>query len=89
MTCRYLGAATGQQCLVSCPQTGGTDQKFSPLYRCNHPERARHSRRGVKPGLCLPEWPGPWRLPQQQAEAAVLTLCAGCLLRSPPVNSAD
>jgi hypothetical protein len=90
MTCIYLGPATDRQAVVSCPQIDGRPQRKEPEHDCYHPQRQRVGRRGSRPGRCLPAWPGPWRLPQQQAEAAVLTLCEGCLLReSPPVNSAD
>jgi hypothetical protein len=82
MTCIYLGPPTDRRVTVSCPQIDGRPPRQETEHDCCHPERQRQGRRGSRPGRCLPAWPGPWKLPQQQADAAVLTLCATCPLRS-------
>lgn len=82
--CLYLGPATATRTTVSCPQLDGRPQRQETEYECLHPDRRRHGRRGSRPGRCLPQWDGPWRLPHQEIEAATLALCARCLLRDLP-----
>lgn len=82
--CRYLGKPTGQRLKVRCPRIGGATQ-VEPLYGCLHPDRLRRARRGrliEAPGLCLPTWDGPWILPDQAADSAMIELCSTCRLRA-------
>ena len=75
--CRYLGEPSGEQVRVRCLRFHGRTEK-ADVYACLHQDR----RRRGKPGVCLPNWQGPWTLPEQQSEATLFALCnAGCQLR--------
>lgn len=73
--CLYLGEATGQRVQVVCPKRGGPET--SEIHQCLHPER---ERAGGRPGVCLPNWAGPWRQ-DQRSEARCFALCGRCELR--------
>ena len=75
MNCIYLGEPNGQRIKVEC-----RPQRVETVYQCLHPER-RQVRTG-RPKPCVPDWPGPWKLPDQKTEAAIYQVCVCCRLRS-------
>lgn len=80
--CVYLAEPTGRMTRVRCAKHGG--HETAAEHACHHPQRARQpsSRRPrAAPGLCLPDWPGPW-LADQATEAATIGVCATCPLRA-------
>lgn len=79
--CVHLDEPSGRILTVRCRYVGGA-YETARVHHCRHPERATIGRRGPRPGLCLPAWPGPWRLPEQATESSTIALCASCPLRA-------
>lgn len=77
MTCAYLGKPHAML-KVACRSIEGYAKRCR-LHYCTHPENRRTSGR---PRNCIPEWSGPWKLPERATEAALATLCCECSLRA-------
>ena len=75
--CAYLGKPIDvPQIKVECYTIDGRMRK-ERLHACRHPRL----QSGPRPPRCIPDWPGPWRLPEREAEAALYRVCAQCELK--------
>ena len=72
--CRFLGAAVNQRVTVACVSIAGYARR-EELHACTCPALAGK--------VCLPLWPGPWKLPERAVDAAAIRLCHGCPRREP------
>ena len=75
--CTDLGPGRGYSVTVACPEIEGYSHA-APVHTC------LSAASGAR--ACIPDWPGPWKLPERETDAAAIALCRRCEHYSSGVN---